>query len=115
MRLMLHPQTAAAGQDQEREGRGGAGIRRRGGGGGEVPGAGGAGGGVLGVRCRGDRGEVEARTAGKRALRIEPREREHLVDGPRSRIWPEAENRMHTARGLLAWLLSVPDGTGGGA
>ena len=30
-----------------------------------------------------------------------------VVDGPRSRIWPEAENRMHTARGLLAWLLSV--------
>ena len=38
-----------------------------------------------------------------------------VVDGPRSRIWPEAENRMHTARGLLAWLLSVQDGTGGGA
>jgi ornithine carbamoyltransferase len=29
-----------------------------------------------------------------------------VVDGPRSRIWPEAENRMHTARGLLAWLLA---------
>lgn len=28
-----------------------------------------------------------------------------VVDGPRSRIWPEAANRMHTARGLLAWLL----------
>ena len=38
-----------------------------------------------------------------------------VVDGPRSRIWPEAENRMHTARGLLAWLLSAQDGTGGGA
>ncbi len=28
-----------------------------------------------------------------------------VVDGDRSRIWREAENRMHTARGLLAWLL----------
>ena len=30
-----------------------------------------------------------------------------VVDGPRSRIWAEAENRMHTARGLLAWLLGA--------
>ncbi len=36
-----------------------------------------------------------------------------VIDGPRSRIWPEAENRMHTARGLLAWLLSQPDEGGG--
>ncbi len=28
-----------------------------------------------------------------------------VLDGPRSRIWPQAENRMHTKRGLLAWLL----------
>ncbi len=27
-----------------------------------------------------------------------------VVDGPQSRIWPQAENRMHTTRGLLAWL-----------
>lgn len=27
-----------------------------------------------------------------------------VLDGPRSRIWPQAHNRMHTARGLLAWL-----------
>lgn len=27
-----------------------------------------------------------------------------VADGPRSRIWPQAENRMHTARGLLSWL-----------
>lgn len=26
-------------------------------------------------------------------------------DGPRSRIWRQAENRMHAARGLLWWLL----------
>jgi ornithine carbamoyltransferase len=28
-----------------------------------------------------------------------------VVDGPRSRIWPQAENRMHAARGLLWWLM----------
>ncbi len=28
-----------------------------------------------------------------------------VLDGPQSRIWPQANNRMHTARGLLAWLL----------
>lgn len=27
-----------------------------------------------------------------------------VADGPASRIWPQAENRMHTARGLLSWL-----------
>ena len=28
-----------------------------------------------------------------------------VVDGPQSLVWPQAENRMHAARGLLAWLL----------
>jgi ornithine carbamoyltransferase len=28
-----------------------------------------------------------------------------VLDGPSSRIWPQARNRMHTKRGLLAWLL----------
>lgn len=27
------------------------------------------------------------------------------LEGPRSRIWPQAENRMHAARGALQWLL----------
>ncbi len=27
------------------------------------------------------------------------------IDGPASRIWPQATNRMHAARGALAWLL----------
>jgi ornithine carbamoyltransferase len=31
-----------------------------------------------------------------------------VADGPRSLIWPQAENRMHAARGLLAWLMVQP-------
>jgi ornithine carbamoyltransferase len=27
-----------------------------------------------------------------------------VIDGPRSRVWPQAENRLHAARGLLAWI-----------
>ena len=26
--------------------------------------------------------------------------------GPQSRVWPQAENRMHAARGVLSWLSS---------
>jgi ornithine carbamoyltransferase len=29
-----------------------------------------------------------------------------VIDGPRSRVWPEAENRMHAMRGLLRWLVA---------
>jgi len=32
-----------------------------------------------------------------------------VVDGSRSRVWIQAANRMHAARGLLAWLLSEND------
>ncbi|MFL6845315.1 MAG: ornithine carbamoyltransferase [Allosphingosinicella sp.] len=30
-----------------------------------------------------------------------------VIDGPRSAVWKQAENRMHTARGALAWLMGV--------
>ena len=30
-----------------------------------------------------------------------------VIDGPRSAVWLQAENRMHTARGALAWLRGV--------
>lgn len=30
-----------------------------------------------------------------------------VADGPCSRIWQQAENRMHTSRGLLLWLCGV--------
>ena len=35
-----------------------------------------------------------------------------VIDGPRSRVWLQAANRMHAARGLLLWLLGRQ---GGGA
>ncbi|HWJ37581.1 MAG TPA: ornithine carbamoyltransferase [Sphingomicrobium sp.] len=28
-----------------------------------------------------------------------------VIDGPRSEVWRQAENRMHTARGAMLWLL----------
>jgi ornithine carbamoyltransferase len=28
-----------------------------------------------------------------------------VIDGERSRVWPQAENRMHSARGLLSWIM----------
>jgi ornithine carbamoyltransferase len=28
-----------------------------------------------------------------------------VLEGPRSRVWPQAANRMHAARGALTWLL----------
>ena len=33
-----------------------------------------------------------------------------VIDGPRSRVWPQATNRMHAARGLLVWLMEQSDG-----
>jgi ornithine carbamoyltransferase len=35
---------------------------------------------------------------------------DEVLDGPSSRIWRQAENRMHTARGLLAWLVDEASG-----
>jgi ornithine carbamoyltransferase len=37
-----------------------------------------------------------------------------VVDGPQSRIWPQAANRMHAMRGLLAWLKRGDSQTSGG-
>jgi ornithine carbamoyltransferase len=30
-----------------------------------------------------------------------------VMEGPKSAVWRQAENRMHTARGALAWLAGV--------
>jgi ornithine carbamoyltransferase len=32
-----------------------------------------------------------------------------VIDGARSRVWVQAENRMHAARGALWWLLQEHD------
>lgn len=32
---------------------------------------------------------------------------DEVLDGPQSRVWAQAENRMHAARGLLTWLHEV--------
>jgi ornithine carbamoyltransferase len=31
-----------------------------------------------------------------------------VIDGPRSAVWRQAKNRMHTARGAMLWLLDIP-------
>ena len=30
-----------------------------------------------------------------------------VIDGPRSAVWRQAENRMHTARGAMLWMMGV--------
>jgi ornithine carbamoyltransferase len=35
-----------------------------------------------------------------------------VLDGPQARIWPQAHNRLHSARGLLAWLFRATDDAG---
>ena len=30
-----------------------------------------------------------------------------MIDGPHSVVWDQAENRMHTQKALLLWLLGV--------
>ncbi len=32
---------------------------------------------------------------------------DEVIDGPRSAVWRQAENRMHSARGAMAWMLGV--------
>lgn len=32
---------------------------------------------------------------------------DEVMDGPRSAVWRQAANRMHTARGALAWMMGV--------
>lgn len=76
----------------------------------------------------GQDGEAEARTAafgpyrvdealmgrcpGARFLHCLPARRGEevsagVIDGPQSAVWLQAENRMHTARGALAWLMGA--------
>jgi ornithine carbamoyltransferase len=53
-----------------------------------------------------------ARSPGARFLHCLPARRGEeveagVIDGPQSAVWLQAENRMHTARGALAWLMGV--------
>jgi ornithine carbamoyltransferase len=32
---------------------------------------------------------------------------DEVIDGPRSAVWRQAENRMHSARGAMAWMLGI--------
>jgi ornithine carbamoyltransferase len=32
---------------------------------------------------------------------------DEVIDGPRSAVWEQAENRLHTAKALLLWLLGL--------
>ena len=33
----------------------------------------------------------------------------HVIDGRRSAVWKQAENRMHTARGVMLWMMEVDE------
>jgi ornithine carbamoyltransferase len=35
-----------------------------------------------------------------------------VIDGPRSAVWREAENRMHSARGAMLWMMGVTPDSG---
>jgi ornithine carbamoyltransferase len=35
-----------------------------------------------------------------------------VIDGPRSAVWRQAENRMHTARGAMLWMMGAKPETG---
>jgi len=35
-----------------------------------------------------------------------------VIDGPRSAVWRQAENRMHTARGAMLWMMGVKPQSG---
>lgn len=35
-----------------------------------------------------------------------------VIDGPRSAVWRQAENRMHSARGAMLWMMGVTPETG---
>ncbi len=59
-----------------------------------------------------DRAKVELARPDVTVLHCLPAHRgqeitDEVIDGPRSAVWDQAENRMHTQKALLLWLLGV--------
>jgi len=59
-----------------------------------------------------DRGKVELAKGDVTVLHCLPAHRgqeitDEVIDGPHSRVWDQAENRMHTQKALLLWLLGL--------
>ena len=56
--------------------------------------------------------ELMARTENAWLLHCLPAHRgeevtDEVIDGPRSGVWRQAENRMHSARGAIAWIMGM--------
>jgi ornithine carbamoyltransferase len=59
-----------------------------------------------------DQHKVEVAKADVSVLHCLPAHRgqeiaDEVIDGPHSVVWDQAENRMHTQKALLLWLLGV--------
>jgi ornithine carbamoyltransferase len=59
-----------------------------------------------------DRGKVELARPDVTVLHCLPAHRgqeitDEVIDGPHSAVWDQAENRMHTQKALLLWLLGA--------
>jgi ornithine carbamoyltransferase len=59
-----------------------------------------------------DQGKVELAKGDVTVLHCLPAHRgqeitDEVIDGPHSRVWDQAENRMHTQKALLLWLLGL--------
>jgi ornithine carbamoyltransferase len=59
-----------------------------------------------------DRGKVEVAKPDVSVMHCLPAHRgleitDEVIDGPHSVVWDQAENRMHTQKALLLWLLGL--------
>jgi len=59
-----------------------------------------------------DRGKVEVAKPDVIVMHCLPAHRgqeitDEVIDGPASVVWDQAENRMHTQKALLLWLLGL--------
>ena len=63
------------------------------------------------ARCRSTTALLARAAPGAIALHCLPAHRgdeitDEVLDGPRSAVWDEAENRLHAQKALLTWLLA---------